>query len=278
MRGAIVRPGASLRRPTGPIVLPMAHTLVTMPFSHFCEKARWSLEAAGVPFREEGHCPLMHRFAVRRVGGRGSVPVLAVQGGPAIDDSPLIVQYADAQAVPDRKLWPAAGRARDEALELERQLDVDFAPHVRRFIYFHVLPRRDLALELFRIDAPPREHAVARVAFPAMRVLMKRFMRIHEPGMRRSHGAMRRMFDAIGERLRDGRPYLLGDRFGAADIAFASFAAPMLQPPEHPKVRVPLESLPPPLIDEIRVSQRHPAGVFALRVYRERRGAVQVQA
>jgi glutathione S-transferase len=251
----------------------MPHILVTIPFSHFCEKARWSLEAAGVPFVEEGHCPLVHRVAVRRAGGRRTVPVLAVEGGAAIDDSPLIVQFADAKATADRKLWPASGRARDEGLELERQLDVDFAPHVRRFVYFHVLPRRDLALELFRIDAPPREHAMVRVAFPILRALMRRFMRVHEPGMRRSHGAMLRMFDAIGERLRDGRPYLLGDRFGAADIAFASFAAPMLQPPEHPKVRVALESLGAPYIAAIRRSQEHPAGLFALRLYRERRAA-----
>lgn len=249
----------------------MLHTLVTMPFSHFCEKARWSLEAAGVPFREEGHCPVMHRLAVRRAGGRGSVPVLAVEGGPAIDDSPLIVQYADAQAAGDRKLWPSDPTARARALELERELDVDFAPHVRRLIYFHVLPRRDLALELFRVDAPPREHAVARAAFPLMRAFMKRFMRIHEPGMIRSQAAVRRMFDAIGERLRDGRPYLLGDRFGAADIAFAAFAAPMVLPPEHPKVRIPIEVLPPLLADEVRALQQHPAGLFARRLYRERR-------
>jgi glutathione S-transferase len=258
-------------RTYGRIVLSMPNTLITIPFSHFCEKARWSLEAAGVQFREEGHCPVIHRRAVRKTGGRGSVPVLVVDGREPIDDSPLIVQFADAHAAPDRKLLPAAARARDEALELERQLDVDFAPHVRRFIYFHVLPRRDLALQLFRIDVPPRELALARVAFPLIRLIMKRFMRVHPAGMLRSQNAMRRMFDTIGERLRDGRPYLLGDRFSAVDIAFAAFAAPLLQPAEHPKVRVPAESLTGPLVDEINATQKHPAGLFALRLYREHR-------
>ena len=32
----------------------MSHTLVTIPFSHFCEKARWSLDAAGIAYPEEG--------------------------------------------------------------------------------------------------------------------------------------------------------------------------------------------------------------------------------
>ncbi len=253
----------------------MVHTLVTMPFSHFCEKARWSLEAAGVPFVEDGHCPLLHRLAVRRLGGRGSVPLLAVEGGPALDDSPLIVQYADAQAPAGSKLLPVPGPAREEAIALERQLDVDFAPHVRRLIYFHVLPDRDRAIELFRVGVPAAERAVARIAFPLLRTIMRRAMRIDEPGMRRSQAAVRRMFDAIGARLRDGRPYLLGDRFGALDIAFASFASPMVLPPEHPKVRVTLESVAAPLADEIRVFQQHPAGLFVLRLYRELRAGVR---
>ena len=253
----------------------MPHRLVTIPFSHFCEKARWSLEAAGVPFREEGHTPLLHRVAVRRLGGRGSVPVLLLEGGRALDDSPLIVQYADAQAPAHRKLLPEPGAARDLALALERELDFKFAPHVRRMIYFHVLPRRDQALELFRVDVPAGEHALSRVAFPVIRAVMRRFMRIDERGMLVSRDAVRSLFDAIGERLRDGRRYLLGDRFGAADITFAAFAAPMVLPPEHPKVRVELASLSGPLADEIRALRQHPAGLFALDLYRQRRAGAR---
>src|SRR6185437_10668653 len=108
----------------------MAHTLLTIPFSHFCEKARWSLEVAGVSFEEEGHGPVLHRMAVRRRGGRGSVPVLLVEGGRVLDDSPLIVQFADEKAPEDRKLLASSGAARQEALDLERELDLHFAPHV----------------------------------------------------------------------------------------------------------------------------------------------------
>ena len=34
------------------------------------------------------------------------------------------------------------------------------------------------------------------------------------------------VFDSVGERLADGRPYLMGDRFTAADLTFASLSAP----------------------------------------------------
>ena len=29
--------------------------LVTIPISHYCEKARWALERAGIAYREERH-------------------------------------------------------------------------------------------------------------------------------------------------------------------------------------------------------------------------------
>lgn len=249
----------------------MPHTLVTITFSHFCEKARWALDAAGVAFREDGHCPGFHRRHARRAGGRSSVPVLVAGDGTVLNDSPLIVRFADARAPADRKLLPPEGRARDEALELERRLDVDFGPHVRRFAYFHVLPRRDVALRLFDLQAPRGERRAVRVVFPVLRRFMRKFMQIDETRALESRDGMRRVFDDMGQRLADGRPYLLGDRFGAADIAFAAFAAPLLVPSEHPVMRLDIEALPEALAAEVRTLRETPAGAFALRMYREHR-------
>src|SRR3982751_1009152 len=62
-----------------------APTLITVPLSHFCEKARWALDHAGVAYREEPHAPLLSRFATRR-GAGGSVPVL-IHGDRLLIDS-----------------------------------------------------------------------------------------------------------------------------------------------------------------------------------------------
>ena len=43
--------------------------LITIPISHYCEKARWALERAGLPYREERHVQGIHRLAARRAGG-----------------------------------------------------------------------------------------------------------------------------------------------------------------------------------------------------------------
>jgi glutathione S-transferase len=259
-------------------------TLVTIPFSHFCEKARWALQHAGVAFDEEGHVPGMHRFAVQQARGRpGSVPVLVIDDvgraarGGVLDDSPLIVRWADRHAPADRKLLPPQGSPLyAEALALERHLDHELAPHVRRLAYFRLLPDRALTLELMAMGTPRLEHTVVRGAFPLLRLLMRRVMRIDADGATRSKDKVRRAFDDVGRRLSDGRPYLLGDRFGIADLAFAAFSAPLLRPPEH-LFFCPLRLRPPRPLDglanEVATLRETPAGAHALRMYREHRKA-----
>jgi glutathione S-transferase len=247
-------------------------TLITIPFSHFCEKARWALDHARVGYREEGHLPGLHKRAVHRASGKaGSVPVLVLDGDGVLDDSPLIVRWADARASSDRKLLPSGGRERDEALALERHFDVDFAPHVRRFAYFHLLPDRALALELMRIETPWLEHAIVRLGFPVLTRFMRRGMRIDHEHAMRSRDKMRAVFDETSKRLADGRPFLMGDRFGAVDIAFAAFSTPLFAPPEHPMRRHTRAQLPAGLQEEASTLRETPAGRFALRMYSDHR-------
>lgn len=40
------------------------------------------------------------------------------------------------------------------------------------------------------------------------------------------------VFAAVAERLSDGRPYLMGESFTAADLTFAALAYPVLHPPQ----------------------------------------------
>jgi glutathione S-transferase len=254
------------------------HTLVTIPFSHFCEKARWSLDAAGLSYREEGHIPGFHRRAVRRVGGRRSVPVLVLDDGAVLDDSPLIVKFADARAPDDGKLLPVEGAKRQEATALERHLDVDFAPHVRLFVYHYLLPDRAQVLRLFDLQTPRVEQLAVRLAFPLLRSFMRRFMRIDARRALEARDQVRRVLDEVGQKLADGRPYLMGDRFGAVDIAFAAFAAPVTLPTGHPAtgpwsaiLGSNLDGLPPPFADEVKAARQSPAGRFAARLYERRR-------
>src|SRR4051812_44721934 len=50
--------------------------LITIPISHYCEKARWALDRAGLDYVERPHLQVFHWAAVRRAGGGKTAPVL----------------------------------------------------------------------------------------------------------------------------------------------------------------------------------------------------------
>ena len=83
--------------------------LITIPISHYCEKARWALDRAGISYREQAHLQLIHWFAVRRAGGGRTAPVL-VCGDRVLAESADIVDEADAKAPPDQRLYRSPQR------------------------------------------------------------------------------------------------------------------------------------------------------------------------
>ena len=101
--------------------------------------------------------------------------------------------------------------------------------------------------------------------------MIDRFLEITPESVAISEGKVRATFDEVGERLADGRPFLCGDRFTAADLTFSALSASVLVPPEY---GVPLpqpDVLPPAMASLVRELREHPAGAHAMRMYREER-------
>jgi glutathione S-transferase len=242
-------------------------TLLTIPISHYCEKARWALERAGIDYDERRHVQGVHIAYSRRAGGHGTVPVLICEDG-VLAESEAIVRWADARLAPPRRLLLDAG---PEVEALCRRLDERLGPDGRRLMYAHMLPHRELLLECNNTGVPAWEDRFLRALFSLMTPFVVRRLGIGTDTVARDTPRVREEFDAIAERLADGRRYLFGDRFTAADLTFASLAAAVLVPPEY---GVPLpqpDVLPEPIASEVRAMREHPAGVFALRLFREER-------
>lgn len=246
----------------------MTLTLITIPISHFCEKARWALDLAGLPFVEDGHLPIFHSVHTRRRGGR-STPLLLTPDGP-IRDSTDILLWIDARH--PGLLYPTDPTLRQEALALEDRFDLELGPHLRRLGYFHLLPHKRLSLSIIAQRAPRWEVAAVGPMFPLVRKIMMRGLKITPAGAARSTEKVRKVFADVSALLTSSdRRYLVGNTFTAADLTFAALAAPLLFPPEHP-IRWPAASeRPAPLAaitDELLAT---PAGQFARRLYREHR-------
>lgn len=249
---------------------PAVLRLITIPISHYCEKARWALERAGIPYREERHVQGVHQIVAWRAGGKITVPVLVTADG-VIGESTEILAWVDERTPPERRLFPAEAVARDEVACLCRRLDEGLGPRGRRLMYIHMLADPKLALRFNNAGVPGWEDRFIRYGWPLAQRYVKRVLDIR-PGIEiEDEAAVWREFDFVAGLLSDGRPYLCGERFGAADVTFAALSASVIVPPEY---GVPLPQpnvLSPGMAALVERAREHPAGRYALTLFAEHR-------
>jgi glutathione S-transferase len=241
---------------------------ITIRFSHFCEKARWALDRAGLSYREESHVPILAWRAAISAGGQRTVPCLITPDG-VLTDSTDILRWVDRQGGPP-PLFPQGPDAAAVA-ELEEQFDRHLGPASRRLIYFHLGQHPDILRALLVSAGTGWEARLGRVFFPVLRAMIVRGLRINPAGVDRSRRALEETLTSVEARLSDGRPFLCGDRLTAADLTFAALLYPLILPQEIAGALPP--SSPPEQLASITAPYRaRPAGQFALRLYQQHRG------
>jgi glutathione S-transferase len=246
--------------------------LVTIPISHYCEKARWALDRAGLPYREERHVQGIHMLAARRAGGGRTAPVL-VTPEESIGESAQILEWVDRRTEPSERLGGDTADTRREVRALCARFDELLGPSGRRLAYVHMFGQRELMLRFNDQGVPAWEDRLLRVGLPFFKRLISRVLEIR-PGVEEAdETVVWQELDHVAGLLSDGRPYLCGEHFTAADLTFAALCAPVLMPPGY---GVPLpqpEILPEDTARLVRRARGHPAGAHALRMYAEHRRA-----
>jgi glutathione S-transferase len=242
--------------------------LITMPHSHYAEKARWALDRLALPYREQAHIPLLHRLPTTRHGGRG-VPVLLHQGRRLVDSTDILV-HADAFCGGDR-LYPRDATQRHEVESLEERFDEALGPHTRRWAYAQLLSQRQLLRPMMSRSVPRLEAILLPLIMPILIPSIRAAFRITPDSAERSRRRVHEVFREVDERLRDGRRFLVGDRFTAADLTFAALASPVLLPAGCGASYPEPGAVPEAMRDEVLRQRDTAAGRFALRLYAQER-------
>jgi glutathione S-transferase len=244
--------------------------LITIPISHFCEKARWALDRANVDYVERPHLQFIHIAAARLAGGGRTVPVFVTDGGEVLPESAAILRWADTQTEAERRLYPE-GELGSEAAAFEAELDSGFGPDGRLWMYHQTLPVVHDMGPWALAGLPRWESRAFKLGGPMVEWSLRKYLGVDAASARVALERVDGVFDDVAARLADGRRFLLGDRFTAADLTFAALAAPMLVPENYGSPLPPPEALPEAMAGEVHRLRAHPAGVFADRLYAEER-------
>ncbi|MEE4273732.1 MAG: glutathione S-transferase family protein [Thermoanaerobaculales bacterium] len=262
------------------------HKLVTIRFSHYNEKARWALDRFRVGYRESVWMPLFHMLGVvaatrgrgttssDRASTRFSTPVLIADDGTVLRDSAAIVHWAsDRFAGEDEGLYPT-----NEVSRLEARLHDELGPHTRRCAYFYGLDDTALVHQLAHRNVPRPQAALFIALRPFIGRMLTQALVLKPETAERSLAKIRRFLDDVEPHL-TGRQYLIGDRFTAADLAFACMLAPSILPSPaegYGGFLPPPDRVAAPAAELAREIRQRPAGRFALRLFAEERGERQV--
>lgn len=248
----------------------MSARLVTIPFSHYCEKARWALDRAGVGYVEEGFAPGFHRRPARRAGGGHSVPVFVAASGAVVPDSTDILRWCDAHGRAPSPLWPVDPTAAAAVSELEERFDRRLGPATRRIGYGCLIDEPSLPRRILEVG-PAWQRRMPGFVGRGLVALIRRGLKIDAAGIARSRAVLAEELADVAARLADGRRYLVGDAFSAADLTFASLLAPLIWPDAYARWLGGLDAAPAAMRALVAETRATPAGAFALRLYAEHR-------
>ena len=107
--------------------------LVTIRYSHYCDRARWALDFTPLQYTEDSHPPGFQQFATLPLtdGKVSATPVLQLPDGTVIDNSATIVKHL-VRMFPNElgSLYPVGFS--DEIDRLEAEMEVAIGAYARQ--------------------------------------------------------------------------------------------------------------------------------------------------
>lgn len=242
--------------------------LITIPISHYCEKARWALDRARLPYTEQKLLPGVHALYTWGAARHRLVPVLVHDAG-ALGESSAILRWIDQRVEPSARLFPDGDAAVEGWVE---RFDKELGRGSRLWAYSVLLKDTKTVKAQFQSVYSGPARAAMPVMLPLGIAAIRKRYGVTQP---RAEAALERceaVFNDVADALAEnGSGFLVGERFTAADLTFASLAAPMLLPIEYGGGLLPLGQMPQAFQGVVNRFRDHAAGKYAMRLYAQQR-------
>lgn len=268
--------------------------LITINFSHYCEKVRFAFDLLENDsdkenkfyYTEDAHPPAFSFFeTIPASNDQASSAPMVVYKDPSKNENIFLHDSSKIMENFCSFLYEAGTEAKKQEIkDLENYFDENLGPTLRVALYFTLLQPKYFS---DTIEMGSRNTSVVE-AFLFSKMLgkglsdaMKKSMKIDSKNAEISWKAVRSVFQKVSERLIangwEKEPcYLIpGCSFTAADLTFASLASPLISPPELRSVYPSPDEFPyeiKQVRDELIDS---PAGQFVLHLYKMHRFGVK---
>lgn len=237
-------------------------------FSMYPEKARWALDYKRIPHRRRTLLPGPHALQLLPRFGQKSMPVLR-DGDVLTRDSAGVIDHLE-RRYPQPPLYPDDPAERRRALEMQRWLDRDVGPQVRRAAFHELLPHARYMADLWSAELAPAGRKLYAALFPLLvRPVMKLDMQVTARGAERGLASTREALDFVA-RESAATGYLVGQRFTVADLTAASVLFLTDFCPQYP-LALP-KPYPAGLQSWLSRWSGHPGTAYVRRMYRQHRG------
>ena len=209
-------------------------TLYIFAISHFCEKARWALDYAGIKYGIEyvapgTHFKLKKKFKLPRT----SVPFI-VSEGLAIQGSAQIIDWADQHSTNGKSLTPE-GNEGVTAREVEKRIDDIIGVHLRKAFYSESLIEDPASVKKMLVhNISFLQKLLFSIIFPKVRSSMIKFLDLGVEQGEESLAILEKEIDWLDGLISDGRPFLVGDTFSRADLTAAALLGRSQSPSKFP--------------------------------------------
>lgn len=247
--------------------------LLTIPFSHYCEKARWALDYTETPYKETARLPVFHMIETVRRGGRSTPLLVRPEQSNLVDSTDILLALH--QMNPGASLYPTDMEAKALCVKLEDYFDERLGPALRFAAYSVLLPRFDVYKPYFGAHGSALDQQLFKVVWPAWLAMLRSAFKPSQARFEKYSQRILEIYDEVEGYLDDGRPYLCGEHFTAADLTFSALTASILSPPEYLNgLGVAPADMPAQWIAFADQCRAHTAGQFVLRMYRQHRRVV----
>ncbi|MDH5229386.1 MAG: glutathione S-transferase [Gammaproteobacteria bacterium] len=193
--------------------------------SHYCEKARWTLDYKGVKFKVKNLVPGPHISQVRKIAKKTYVPVLH-HNHQYIQGSDRIIDYLDELST-ENSLTPSAADEAQQARQWEKFAETEIGVPLRLLLYFYLLDEKSKLIGFLAKPGPWYGALFLNLAYKRLSKIMRSTMQINCENAVQAKQQISDALEKIATHLQTHR-FLAGDQFSRADMAVCSLLSPML--------------------------------------------------